>query len=126
GHLVRRLAPLVHELVEVEVQRAEVGSVQIPVRLLAEQREVDQLDKNVLQLGADCLAVGVTERRMVVLAGGMCGHGSSSLQVGWLDATPVLHELPKRSRSGDREEAEPVPAIARRAPKAPRFRMQLA
>jgi hypothetical protein len=58
----RQLAPGVDELVEVLVQWLERASDDVPVQLLAEQRQVHQLDECRLQLLADLAAAVLVER----------------------------------------------------------------
>lgn len=49
GDAVCELARGFHDLVELEVQVAEVGADDVPVRLLALQRQLDEVDQNCLQ-----------------------------------------------------------------------------
>ena len=57
GDDVRELAPGVDELVELQVKRPEQRPDDVPVELLADQGEVDQLDQRRLELVADVLAL---------------------------------------------------------------------
>jgi hypothetical protein len=47
GDRVPELPPDIDQLVELEVQRAELAPDDGPVQLLAVQRQIDQLDKRV-------------------------------------------------------------------------------
>jgi hypothetical protein len=49
--------PRVDELVEMLVQRLERPPVDVPVQLLPDQREIDQLDERRLELAARLVAV---------------------------------------------------------------------
>ena len=75
GDDVRELAPLVDDLVEVEVQLAEAGPVDVPVELLAHQRERDQLDGRQLEQVSRLLARVPAKGRQMGLGVG-CGHMS--------------------------------------------------
>ena len=55
--------PRFDELVELEVERTEQRADDVPVQLLADEGQVDQLDERRLQLVADLVALVVTERR---------------------------------------------------------------
>src|SRR6266576_2294420 len=68
GDGVRELAPGVDELVQVLVERLERAPVDVPVQLLADQRQVDELDERRLQLAAGLTAVVLVERRQVSFA----------------------------------------------------------
>src|SRR5439155_13285898 len=56
GDGVGELAPAVDELVQLEVQGPEERADDVPVQLLADEAEVDQLDEGRLELAADLLA----------------------------------------------------------------------
>ena len=73
GDDVRELAPLVDDLVEVEVQLAEAGPVDVPVELLAHQRERDQLDGRQLEQVSGLVARVPAKGRQMGLGVG-CGH----------------------------------------------------
>ena len=62
GHAVGRQAGEVDDLVELQVHGAELRADHVPVGLLAQQRQVDQLDEGGLQVLDD---------------GGVGGHGAS-------------------------------------------------
>ena len=57
GDCVGELAPGIHELVEVQVERPEQRSDHGPVQLLADQREVDELVQGRLEHVADLLVL---------------------------------------------------------------------
>jgi hypothetical protein len=65
GHVVAKCSPRVDELIELEVQGAEVRAFHVPVGLLSDQREVDELDEHALQLGNN-LAVLSIDRHVAV------------------------------------------------------------
>src|SRR5205823_3441404 len=70
------LAPRVDELVEVLVERLERPSEDVPVQLLADQREVDELDERCLELPSDLLALMLPQRRQMRFVCNRC-HVSS-------------------------------------------------
>src|SRR5205823_8640834 len=70
------LAPRVDELVEVLVERLERPSEDVPVQLLADQREVDELDERCLELPSDLLALMLPQRGQVRFVCDRC-HVSS-------------------------------------------------
>jgi hypothetical protein len=61
------------------VQRLERSAEDVPVQLLADQRQIDQLDERRLQLAPDLFALMVTEGRQVCALGDRC-HDSSFLR----------------------------------------------
>ena len=63
GNGVGEAVPRFDELVELEVERTEQRADDVPVQLLADEGQVDQLDERRLQLVADLVALVVTERR---------------------------------------------------------------
>jgi hypothetical protein len=67
GDRVREVAPRIDELVEVLVERLEGTAEDVPVQLLADQREVDQLDESRLQLVPHLVTVVVVEGREMCL-----------------------------------------------------------
>src|SRR5437763_1889695 len=62
---VGELAPRVDELVEVLVERLERPSEDVPMQLLADQREVDELDERRLELPPDLLTLMLSQRRQM-------------------------------------------------------------
>jgi hypothetical protein len=77
GHGVGELVPGVDELVELEVERPEVGAHDAPVQLLAREGQVEQVDERRLQLAPGLLAqVRLDAREMG--RGGCGGHVGSS------------------------------------------------
>ena len=58
GDVVGQRAPGFDELVELQVDGTKVRSDNVPVGLLADQREVDQVDEHRLQFGGGLRAVG--------------------------------------------------------------------
>ena len=64
---VREVVPRVDELVEVLVERLERAPVDVPVQLLADQGEIDQLDERRLKLAPRLIAVVVIEGREMCL-----------------------------------------------------------
>jgi hypothetical protein len=54
------------EFVEVLVKLPKVRAGQVPVQVLAQQRELDQVDQLALEQGPEPGALLVTERRMAV------------------------------------------------------------
>jgi hypothetical protein len=57
GDRVGQLVPRIHELVEVQVKRSEVGSHHGPVQLFADQGQVDELVQHPLEDVPDLLAL---------------------------------------------------------------------
>jgi bifunctional non-homologous end joining protein LigD len=64
---VGEVVPRVDELVEMLVQRLERPPVDVPVQLLPDQREIDQLDERRLELAPRLVAVMVVEGREMCL-----------------------------------------------------------
>ena len=74
------------------VQRLERAPVDVPVQLLADEGEVDQLDERRLQLVADLMAVVFVERRQMRLTRDRC-HLSSFGTVQDRDVTLIFARL---------------------------------
>src|SRR5205807_8796173 len=72
GDDVRQLVPLVDELVELQMEITEAGAGDVPVKLLADQRERDQLRERQLKQVACLLASMLAERWKMGLVLGNC------------------------------------------------------
>ena len=95
GDGVGELAPRVDELVEVLVERLERPSEDVPVQLLSDQREVDELDERRLELAPDLLALVLSQRRQVCFRSRKSGGSSGADSPTW----PARTEGEKRVRS---------------------------
>src|SRR5207302_1053551 len=82
GDGVGELAPGVDQLVQVLVERLERASVDVPVQLLSDQRQVDELDERRLQFATGLTPVVFVERRQVIFARDRCHLSSFGIRSG--------------------------------------------
>jgi hypothetical protein len=69
GDLVGEVAPRVDELIEEQVDRPELAALDVPVRLLADQRQLGEVDEHALKVSGDGAVVAVV-RNMEIVCGG--------------------------------------------------------
>ena len=66
--LVGKAEPRFDELVEEQVDRSELAAFHVPVRLLADQGQVDEVDQHALKVRRDGAVVAV-ERKVEIVCG---------------------------------------------------------
>ena len=76
GYLVAEATPRRRRGVEREVNRSELTARDVPVRLLASQRQVDEVDEHALKLARDT-AVLAAVWNLGLVCSRLCGHFSS-------------------------------------------------